>query len=273
MLASPARADEESDEKQLPTWEVGVGGSAFAQPDYVGSDEYRIRGIGFPWIIYRGERWKLTREAIQGRIFRTERVRLDLSVYGQLPVDSGKNDRRDGMPDLDWRAQVGPNLRFLLATSDDGRDTLRLDLPVRAVFAVDIDEFSYQGYTSSPKLRYRIRRGPWNFETQLGVEFNDSDYNDYIYSVDSPYVTPTRAAYNADGGFAGTRVAAGLNRYLGKFYVGLFVRYINLEGATFHDSPLVGTRHAVTGGLALAWIPLTSDSNANVDSNDADLED
>jgi hypothetical protein len=55
MLASPARADEESDEKQLPTWEVGVGGSAFAQPDYVGSDEYRIRGIGFPWIIYRGE--------------------------------------------------------------------------------------------------------------------------------------------------------------------------------------------------------------------------
>lgn len=272
-LAGDGLAHDDHEQENLPRWEVGVGGSAFAQPDYIGSDEYRVRGIGFPWIIYRGDRWKLTREALQGRIFRTDRIRLDLSVYGQLPVDSDENDRRRGMPDLDWRAQIGPNLRFLLARSDDGRDSLRLDLPVRGVIAVDLDEVSYQGYTSSPKLRYRITRTPWRFETQLGLEFADSDYNDYVYAVDSRFVAPERTAYDADGGFAGTRIAAGVNRYWGDFYIGLFVRYINLEGASFRDSPLVGTRHAVTGGLALAWIPLTSDDNALVHPNDAETED
>ena len=257
----------------LPTWELGIGGTAFVQPDYPGSDEYRLRGLGFPWFIYRGERVRLTREAIQGRIFRTDRVRLDLSVYGQLPVDSDKNDRRDGMPDLDWRAQVGPNLRILLGQSDDGLDTLRLDLPVRAVFAVDLDDFSYQGYTSSPKLRYRMRRPPWRFETQFGLEFTDRDYNDYIYAVDERFATPDRPAYDADGGYAGTRVAAGVSRYWGDFYLGLFVNYTNLEGAVFHDSPLVGSRHAVTGGFALAWIPLRSASVVPVGRRADDADD
>lgn len=274
MASAPACADSEDEEEaSRPTWEVGIGASTFAQPDYVGSDEYRMRGIGFPWLVYRGERWKLTRSTIQGRIFRTDRVRLDLSVYGQLPVDSDKNDRREGMNDLDWRAQIGPNLSFLVSESEDGRDTLRLDLPVRSVFAVDFDEFSYQGYTASPKLRYRITRGPWSWESQVGVEFNDSDYNDYVYAVDNRYITPDRPGYDADGGYAGARLASGINRYWGDFYVGLFVRYINISGAVFDDSPLVGTDHAVTGGLALAWIPLTSDSHAKVDPNEAEAGD
>jgi hypothetical protein len=190
-----------------------------------------------------------------------------------LPVDSDKNDRRQDMPDLVWRAQIGPNLRLRLAESDDGRVTLGLDLPLRAVFAVDLDEFSYQGYTSSPKLRYRVQRAPWRLETQLGLEFADRDYHDYVYAVDDRFVTPDRPAYDADGGYAGTRAAVGLSRYWGDFYLGLFVNYTNLSGTAFEDSPLVGTSHAVAGGIALAWIPFRSKTTVSASGDGADADD
>src|SRR5688500_9358661 len=92
----------ESRAEERPKWELGLGSVFYTEPDYVGSDEYRFRAIPFPWIVYRGERLRVDREGLQARIFGTDLIRLDVSGSGGYSVDSDDNDRRHGMPDLDW---------------------------------------------------------------------------------------------------------------------------------------------------------------------------
>lgn len=258
-LAFPLAAAPEARAEQRPKWELGIGGVFYAQPDYIGSDDYHFWPIPFPWIIYRGETLRIDRESFQTRIFGTDLVRLDLSFNGQVPVDSKENNRRNDMPNLDWVAQIGPTLQFVVARSGNGRHALDVDVPVRVALAVNLDNFSCEGLVSSPKLEYRYEPEGWRFQGQAGLEFGSNDYHEYYYSVARRYDTPSRPAYGADGGYGGLRLSAGVSRYFGPVYVGLFTRYYNLEGATFGDSPLVGSRSAFVGGIALGWVWMTSD--------------
>jgi len=41
-------------------------------------------------------------------------------------------------------------------------------------------------------------------------------------------------------------------------WVGAFMRYDSLRGATFEDSPLVRSRSALTMGFGVSWILATS---------------
>lgn len=244
---------------ERPKWELGIGSVFFTQPDYVGNDEYRFRPIPFPWIVYRGTRLRMDRESIQTKIFGTDFVRLDISGSGQISVDSDDCDRRHGMPDRDWMAQIGPALKFKVARSDDGRHALGVEVPLRTAISVDIDDVDYQGLVSSPKLQYSYEPDGWRFDANAGLEFQDNDYNEFYYGVAPKYATADRRAYGAEGGYSGTRVSAGVSRYFGPFYVGLFARWINLDGATFEDSPLVASNNAFVGGIAIGWVLMKSD--------------
>jgi outer membrane protein len=253
LLVRPALAG------QRPKWELGIGSVFFTQPDYVGNDEYRFRPIPFPWIVYRGERLRMDRDSIQTRIFGTDLVRLDLSAGGQISVDSDDCDLRHGMPDRDWMTQVGPTLKFKVAHSDDGRHVLDVDVPLRTAISVNIDDVDYQGLVSSPKLQYRYEPDSWRLDANAGLEFQDNGYNEFYYGVAPKYATVDRAAYGAEGGYSGLRLSAGVSRYFGPFYVGLFARWINLDGATFEHSPLVGSNNTFVGGVAIGWILMKSD--------------
>jgi len=241
-----------------PKWELGVGSVFYTQPDYVGSDEYRFHPIPFPWVIYRGSRLRLDRESMQTRIFGTDLVRLDLSAGGQVSVDSDDNDRRHGMHDLDWIAQIGPTVKFRVAMSENGRHVLDVDVPLRTALAVDLDNFAYEGLVASPKLQYRFEPDVYRVEANAGLEFSNNEYNEYIYGVAPQFETPSRRAYNPNGGYAGFRISTGVSRYFGPFYVGIFARYTNLAGAAFENSPLVGSDSAFMGGIAIGWVWLSS---------------
>lgn len=250
----PARAG------QRPKWELGAGGVFFTQPDYVGSDEYRLRALPFPWIVYRGEVLRFDRDSMQTKIFGTELVRLDISASGQVAVDSNDCDRRHGMPNRHWMAEIGPSLRFKVAHSADGRHVLDVDVPLRTAIAADFDHISYEGIVASPKLEYRFEPDNWRFDADAGLEFQDNDYNEYYYGVAPKWSTPDRAAYGTEGGYSGLRVSVGVNRYIGPFYVGAFARYVNIAGTPFEDSPLVGSEHNFVGGIAIGWVLMKSDT-------------
>lgn len=245
---------------ERPKWELGVGGVFFTQPDYVGSDEYRLRALPFPWIVYRGEVFRFDRDSLQTKIFGTELVRLDISASGQVAVDSNDNDRRHGMPNRHWMAEIGPALRFKVAHSADGRHVLDVNVPLRVAIAADFDHISYEGLVASPKLEYRYEPDNWRFDADAGLEFQDNDYNEYYYGVAPKWSTVDRPAYGTEGGYSGVRLSVGVNRYFGPFYVGVFARYINTAGAPFEDSPLVGTNSNFVGGIAIGWILLKSDT-------------
>src|SRR4030042_1849052 len=101
-------------QEKKPVWELGVGAGLLYIPDYRGSNESRFYVLPYPYVVYRGDILKVDKQKISGQVFKTDRVLLDISFYGSVPVDSDKNSARAGMEDLDPTFEIGPALEFTL---------------------------------------------------------------------------------------------------------------------------------------------------------------
>ena len=251
-LPGGARAD------LLPLWEAGAGVAVLTLPDYRGSDERRAWVLPFPYIVYRGEFLKADERRVRGLFFKNERAELDVSVNAQPPVDSGENDARRGMPDLDPVVELGPSLNLSLHRSPDRRTEVELRLPVRAAFATDFSYVDFAGWVFQPNVNVDVRDplgyAGWKFGVLGGVLFSDRRYNQYYYAVDPAFSTPGRPAYNPAGGYAGTQVIAALSKRFPGYWIGGFARWDTLNGAVFSESPLVQTRRYFAAGIAVAWM-------------------
>jgi len=234
---------------------VGAGVFPSTFPAYRGSDDQQYYLLPFPYVVYRGEFLRVDREGMRARLFDTDRVELNVSVNGAIPVNSDDSKARNGMPDLDPTFEIGPSLNVVLARPSE-RHTLKLKLPVRSVIATDLDSTEQAGWIFSPHLNLDSRDvfGSWNTGLSLGPLFGNRKYHAYYYEVAPEFATPSRPAYSASGGYSGTLVIASLSRRFENVWMGGFVRYDNLSGAVFDDSPLVETQHSVMAGFAVAYI-------------------
>jgi outer membrane protein len=88
----------------------------------------------------------------------------------------------------------------------------------------------------------------------LGVIYGSEKYHDYHYSVPLPLATNERPAYEAESGYSGTYLSISMAKRGDSFWYGGYLRYDNLRGATFSDSPLVETDHYFALGLGVSWI-------------------
>jgi outer membrane protein len=249
-LAPPARGE------LRPLWELGAGATVLSLPDYRGADQSRGYIYPFPYVIYRGDRFKADREGIRGMLFDSDRVRLHISAFGTPPIKS--NQARAGMPDLDPTLELGPSFDITLLR-DRVRDyKLDLRLPVRAVLATDLSDIDYAGIVAYPNLTLDLHPvflgGRWNVGLQVGSLFGTSRYHAYFYGVPVQFATPTRPPYTASGGYSGAVFLASLSRRFRSLWVGGFVRYDNLNGVAFDDSPLFKRDHSVMAGIAAAWV-------------------
>ncbi|WP_455201280.1 MipA/OmpV family protein [Kaarinaea lacus] len=256
-----------SDAGHLPVWELGVGLGALNAPHYRGSKTRVDFALPFPYAIYRGDIFKVDREeGITGKIFKSERLNLDISLAGSLPVPKTDDSARAGMPSLDLLFEIGPELEYKLWQSEKKDNTFWFKIPYRFVFSVGDPLLQYQGWTFSPYINYRIKvrqfGGLMRYSASIGPIFAGSKYHNYFYEVDSVYVTPERQAYQADSGYSGSRVTVSIARNTKKYFIGLFARYDNLENAVFVDSPLVETTDYFVYGIAFAWIFISSDAKA-----------
>jgi outer membrane scaffolding protein for murein synthesis (MipA/OmpV family) len=246
----PARAQE-------PKWELGAGIAPIVIPDYRGSDEYRGYVLPFPFVTYRGEYVRVDREGILGRLFRTERIRLNVSANAGVPVRSSRNAARAGMPDLLPTLELGPSLE-LCPRIECANAKWKIRLPVRAVIATDLTQTESAGWVFNPHVTVdvplEIRGDRWRFGAAAGVLFADERHHDYYYEVSPAFATPARPAFDAHGGYSGIRVGMALSGRHDNRWSAVFLRYDNLGGATIEDSPLVRSRHSLTAGVSVAWI-------------------
>jgi outer membrane scaffolding protein for murein synthesis (MipA/OmpV family) len=249
--------------EEKPLWELGAGVALLRLPDYRGSDEYRFYVLPFPYLIYRGDILRVDRERISGRIFKTDRLLLDISVYGSVPVDSSKNSARSGMPDLDPTFEIGPSLEIKLLENKQDHYKFSANLPVRAVFAVSSSSLYREGFVFSPRLNFQkddlIPKTGLNLGISAGPIFATSDYHSYYYSVDPEFATASRPAYSAGSGYSGSRITVGLDKSYKQLIFNTFVSLDFLQGAVFEDSPLVKTKYSVMWGFAVSWIFLKSE--------------
>lgn len=256
-------------QEQKPVWELGLGVGAIYIPDYRGSNEGRVYALPYPYFVYRGDIIKVDRQTISGKVFKTDRVLLDVSFYGSVPVDSDKNDARAGMEDLDPTFEIGPALDITILKNKEKKYALRVNLPVRAVFSTDFNSVTYEGWIISPRLNFEkgdiIPGTGLNLGVSVGPIFSDNGYHDYFYSVEPAYVTPWRPAYNAKGGYSGTSLTVGLSKAYKRLRLNAFVSADFLQGAAIDDSPLVKRETSLMGGFSIAWIFFQSKDMVTVD--------
>ena len=252
---------------ELPLWEAGAGVAVLDFPDYRGSDERHTLVLPIPYLVYRGDFLKADRDSIRGQLYKDDRLDLHLSVNGSIPVDSGDNSARQGMPDLDPTLEIGPNLTVMLLRTDTTH--LNLRFPLRAVIATDLSHARDEGWVFTPQINvdfYDRFPGPgWNFGLAAGPVFANRRYHNYFYGVAPQFATPQRPAYQAAGGYAGMQWIAALSKRYPSWWVGGFVRADTLSGAVFEDSPLVRQKDGYSVGIAAAWIFSRSTKRVDVD--------
>jgi outer membrane scaffolding protein for murein synthesis (MipA/OmpV family) len=237
---------------QKPTLELGIGVGSLYYPDYIGSKSSNVITLPLPYIRYRGKYFKIDEDGVYGKLFGIKNLRLDLSLSGSLPSNSEDNSLREGMPDLDFTAEVGPNLIYTIF--NQGVSTLAFELPVRAALSSDFTYVDYIGVISTPQFKYTLEYPDTKWTFKLGLRFADQDYNDYFYSVAPKYITATRSAYDASGGYGGARARVGIQHKNAHWWYGAFASYVNLNGVSFEDSPLVDTKTAIYAGASVAYI-------------------
>ena len=241
--------------QSLPRWEVGIGVSVLSLPYYRGAASGRSYVLPFPYVKYRGEHLRVDEEGIRSYLFRSDRVKLNFSLAGGVPVPSDGNSIRHDMPRLDPTVEIGPSLEILLSKPAESNRSLWLKIPVRAALSVGWGNIDHQGWVLAPYIEYVVRQGnpsaPWIIDLSAGPQFADRAYHDYFYEVPTAYATASRPEYHPDAGYSGSRMTLSLQKRWGDYWLGAFIRYDTLQGAVFSDSPLVEQRHYLALGAAV----------------------
>ncbi len=245
----PAHAEEK------PLWEFGLGAGILAFRDYRGSDTTHAYPVVVPYFIYRGKALQADKDGIKGKLFNQVRLEFAVSVNATTPVRD--NAARDGMPQLRPTIELGPSLNVHVWRSDNERLKLDVRMPVRAAFTIEGSPRAI-GYFFTPNVNLDIKDVAglpgWNLGLLTGPLFATRRYDDYYYTVAPQYATPNRPAYQASAGYAGSQVLTSLSKRYPSFWMGAYVRYDTLAGATFESSPLVKSRGYWSAGIGIAWM-------------------
>jgi len=265
-FASEARQYAPQVKMDKPLWEVGVAGGGGLLPDYPAASDSHAKGIGSPYVMYRGKFWRVGEKGIvRGRLAHESNWELDFSVDGSFPADSDDNDARKGMPDLDWLGEIGPRLQVTLARA--ARDAkVDFELPVRAVISTDFTEFDFRGFIAAPRLTYQHENFYFrDLELKLGVgsNFVTTKTANYFYRVEPQFVNANRSQYTGNGGYLGSSLNLILARPITdriKFFM-LGVVNSHHHGAN-ENSPLFRDKTTFSIGGALRWSLWQSDRRA-----------
>ncbi len=225
-------------------------------PLYRGAAERRTYVLPVPYVQYRGKILQVDRDRVRGILFRRGELELDLSVNGSPPVSSSDSAARRDMPDLDPTVEFGPSLIAHLYYDERRHTNLDLRVPVRTVYAVNLHRFENVGWLSQPTLNLDLRNAipGWNVGLQGSLFFGDRSYHSYFYDVAPQYATGGRPSYSANGGFGGKQLLMSLSRKRGDLWMGAFVKWDDLSGAVFADSPLVQRGQSFAAGFMVAWV-------------------
>lgn len=271
--SQPDAADEPAAEAKRehvtlePLWEIGVGGFAAYAPDYPAAEEGRIIGLAIPYAIYRGEMFRVGEDSVASIVPLDEPTyELDFSFDAAFQADSDGNEAREGMPDLDFLLEAGPQLTFRLREWDFGAmgwGELELPIQARAVFSTDFSGIRHEGFVFQPGITY-------SHDNVAGTRFNASasvqplwateGLQDFFYQVDPRFQRPDRPAFDAEGGYLGTEISLG-----GEYPISAsFSLFMGMQlgvyaGAANESSPIHRRDYTLSGGFGFVWSFLQSE--------------
>ncbi|MBF7074249.1 MipA/OmpV family protein [Glaciecola sp. MH2013] len=267
--------------EELSLWELGAGGGSFNTAKYPASGDSRFNTAVLPFIVYRGDTFRIgDGGGARAVVVEQKNFEVDFSFGAALPSDSEDNTAREGMPELDFLLEIGPQAIYMLGNydfdknaagdstgTDYGKGRLDLRLQARAVFSTDFGSIDDRGFILEPQISYQ-HRGFKHPDTALtlsvGAIFATERTHDYFYEVAPEFATAERPAYDAKSGYLGSELSLGLS-----FRVNKDIRAFIGSSAQFHsraankDSPLFEKEVTYTIGAAFVWRFYKSERKAN----------
>jgi len=233
--------------QSLPLWELGVAAGYVSIPYYRGSASSRDAVVPMPLAIYRGD--NEVKKAQNPRLFSP-------SFAVGLPVpEGGQTGVRQNMPRLDATLEFGPKLTAILWEKPGW--SLSLSAPLRAVTSISSRQVDLQGWVFAPYLHYVATnkgKNGWTLNVALGPQYGTKRFHQYYYAVSENYVTSERVAYNARSGYGGSRITVYAQKTFSRLWLSALMRYDELSGASFIDSPLIEKNTALFGGFVIGWV-------------------
>ncbi len=263
IVAFSARA--QLDEPQIPDpedkvlWNAGLGLASLVYPSWRGSDESNTLILPAPVLSVWTDHSEIGRGGIRAQFNLTDRLLLRASFSGSLPANSDDSALRDGMPDLDPTLETGPALTWL--SPRYGAWQWRAETLLRGVFTLNFRRPEWLGLTVQPRVSlFWLKGNPWTQNMWLarvaaGPIWASKKQHRYYYSVtpEQADANPLLTAYDAGGGYSGTRINATFTWVRGKVSVSSYVGYDNLRGTVFEDSPLRPEADYWLAGAFMSW--------------------
>ncbi|MBC97823.1 MAG: hypothetical protein CME63_08740 [Halobacteriovoraceae bacterium] len=268
-ITATAQVTKSVTDNTRPLWEGGLALVSARVPAYPGANQYNFFTLPFPSFFYRGTYVRADEEGgMRGRFFKSKKFEINLSIGGSLPASSEDNQAREGMPDLDTMAELGPGLLATLWESKgDSSFKLGLNIPLRSAISLDFWEIKERGLVFNPLLYFITEDflAPKVFSfTGLSTVIASQKFHRVFYQVDAPYVTDTRAQYQAHGGYLSTTLSQGFSRQLFKDVMGFIgVSYSHYKGSANYNSPLMKQDYNFNMALGLVWWFYESEEKEN----------
>ncbi|WP_100657637.1 MipA/OmpV family protein [Alteromonas flava] len=244
-----------------PLWEFGVGGGLGEVPNYPASSERNFIALAAPYVVYRGDVFRVGGGGgARAVVVDESNYEFDISLGGAFAAENDDNGVRQGMPDLDYLFELGPQFVYKLRDfnfAKGGNGRLNFRLQTRAVFSTDFSGIDHQGFVVEPVLSYQ-QRGRLFADTSLTLSisstFASRDLHAYFYSVAPEFSTAERATYEAKGGYLGTEIYAGLGFPVGTNVRAFIGGTLQLQhGAANTNSPLFEDKLTYSVGVGFVW--------------------
>ena len=166
----------------------------FGGPTYPGADDATTQALFVPFVIYRGEVFSIGEESgARALAFANEKIELDVSIGASLAADASEDDDREGMPDLDFLFEIGPQIIYHAAKHNYDYWTGHFDIKLRtrAVIGTDFHSFDEQGYIVEPAFVYEFKsKRDSQLEVQFDIEIlNGASAEQYLHNVEAQYAT------------------------------------------------------------------------------------
>tara|TARA_B110000090_G_scaffold2362_1_gene2365 strand:- start:14729 stop:15766 length:1038 start_codon:yes stop_codon:yes gene_type:complete len=254
-----------------PLWEFGAGGVILSVVNYPASSERNFIALAAPYIVYRGDVFRLGGgNGARAVVLDKSDFEIDLSFGGAFSAESEDNTVREGMPELEFLFEVGPQLIYKVkdfSFDDGGKARLNTQLQTRGVFSTDFRGLDQRGYVIESILSYQQRDVLFE-STGLNISFSmtyaSEKLQDYFYQVDSLFATHTRSQFDAKGGYLGSELSVGLSFPMIENIRGFFGGSVKFhQGAANSDSPLYEQDMTYSLGLGFIWRLYESETNAS----------
>jgi MipA family protein len=267
LLSGAAAAQETGAAGGKPKFEFGIIGGGAYTTDYPASDQQHVHPLVLPYLVYRGERLYSDERGPAARLLNFPNLKFDISLSGSFPADSKDNRARAGMPDLDFIGEIGPRLEWTIARA--ARDArIEFELPLRAAFSTDAHStFDFRGFVLAPELAYQhdnfLDSGS-RLKLGLRANFATAKLMDYFYQVDPGFVTPTRPAFDAKGGYLGSGVQLSMITPLNSRVKSIVLGKLDyLGGAENRASPLFRDTFNYSVGIGIIISFYVSDARVS----------